>query len=317
MLLGGTGNQFYRDEEGYPGRSQQFNVALQHQFPNNLSVEVAYIGLRGSHLPATLNMNQLGLDHITRAANDTTVCSLTGNVIIPQGQPGYTSTQRDTCYGAYLRQLVPNPFLGLIREGALSTTTVQRNLLLNGFPHYTSANRPGYFGESSYNALQLRADKRFGAGSVISANYTFSRNYGNVETVTGWLESGAGNPAAGYQTNNLENEFALSSFDVPHRFVFNYVLELPFGEGKRFGGGTSGLAGRLISGWTLSGFTTMQAGYPLAFTATPNLIGSGYGLRPNVDPNCDKQVSGSAVDRLNRLVQHQLLQRAECGVRRQ
>ena len=268
--------------------------------PNNLSVEVAYIGLRGSHLPATLNMNQLGLDHVTRAANDTTVCSLTNNVIIPQGQPGYTSTQRDTCYGAYLRQTVPNPFLGLIREGALSTTTVQRNLLLNQFPHYTSANRPGYFGESSYNALQLRADKRFGAGSVISANYTFSRNYGNVETVTGWLESGAGNPAAGYQTNNLENEFALSSFDVRHRLVFNYVLELPFGEGKRFGGGTSGLAGQLISGWTLSGVTTMQAGFPLAFTATPNLIGSGYDLRPNVDPNCDKKVSGSAVDRLNR-----------------
>ncbi len=300
VLLGGTGNQFYRDEEGYPGRSEQFNVALQHQFPRDLSVEVAYIGLRGSHLPATLNMNQLGLDHVNRAANDTTVCSLTGNVIIPQGQPGYTSSQRDTCYGAYLRQTVPNPFLGLIREGALSTATVQRNLLLNQFPHYTSANRPGYFGESSYNALQLRADKRFGAGGLVSANYTFSRNYGNVETVTGWLESGAGNPAAGYQTNDLENEFALSSFDVRHRLVFNYVLELPFGEGRRFGGGTSGVVGQLISGWTVSGVTTLQAGFPLAFTATPNLIGSGYNLRPNVVPNCDKQVSGSAVDRLNR-----------------
>ncbi len=299
VLLGGTGNQYYRDEEGYPGRSQQFNVALQHQFANQLSVEVAYLGLRGSHLPASLNQNQLGLDHINRAANDTSICSLTGNVVIPQGQPGYTSSQRDTCYGAYLRQTVPNPFLGIVREGALSTATVQRNLLLVNFPQYTSASEPGYFGESSYNALQLRADKRFGAGSVISANYTFSRNYGNVETVTGWLESGAGNPAAGYQTNNLENEFALSSFDVPHRFVFNYVLDLPFGAGRRYGGGATGFSNTLISGWTLSGFTTLQAGYPLAFTATPNLIGSGYGLRPNVDPNCDKQVSGSAVDRLN------------------
>jgi hypothetical protein len=166
-------------------------------------------------------------------------------------------------------------------------------------PAITSANEPGYFGKSSYNALQLRADKRFGAGSLVSANYTFSRNYGNVETVTGWLESGAGNPAAGYQTNNLDNEFALSSFDVRHRFVFNYVLDLPFGEGRRFGSGTSGFAGNLISGWTVSGFTTLQAGLPLAFTATPNLIGSGYGLRPNVDPNCNKKVSGSAVDRLN------------------
>ncbi len=300
VLLGGTGNQYYRDEKGYPGHSQQFNVALQHQFAKQLSVEAAYIGLRGSDLPATLNRNQLGLDHIQRAADDTTVCSLTGNVIIPQGQAGYTSAQRDTCYGAYLRQQVPNPFVGLIREGALSTATVQRALLLNKFPQYSSANEPGYFGESSYNALQLRADKRFGGGGLISANYTFSRNYGNVETVTGWLESGAGNAAAGYQANNLKNEFALSSFDVRHRFVLNYVVDLPFGQGRRFGGGTSGVVGSIISGWMLNGVTTLQAGFPLAFTATPNLIGSGYGLRPNVVPNCDKKVSGSAVDRLSR-----------------
>ena len=295
VLLGGTGAQYYRDEEGYPGRAQQFNVALQHQFTGTLSAEVTYVGLRGSHLPNALNMNQLGLEHINRAANDTTVCSLTGNVIIPQGQPGYTSTQRDTCYGAYLRQLVPNPFVGLIREGALSTATVQRALLLVQFPEYSSANRRGYSGESRYNALQFRADKRLGAGGLLSANYTFSRNYGNAETITNWLD-----PVAGYQTNNLEQEMALSSFDVRHRVVVSYVVDLPFGAGKRYGAGTSGLTRALISGWTLNGVTTLQSGYPLAFTATPNLIGSGYNLRPNVDPNCDKEVSGSAVDRLDR-----------------
>jgi Carboxypeptidase regulatory-like domain/TonB-dependent Receptor Plug Domain len=300
VLLGGTGAQFYRDEEGYPGRSQQFNVALQHEFANQLSIEVAYLGLRGSHLPNTLNMNQLGREHIDRAANDATVCSLTGNVIIPQGQPGYTSTQRDTCYGAYLRQLVSNPFIGLIREGALSTPTVQRALLLVPFPHYTSATRRGYSGETRYDALQLRADKRFGSGSLISANYTFSRNFGNVETVTPWLDAAAGNPVAGYQTNNLEQEMARSSFDVPHRVVVNYVVDLPFGDGRRYGAGTTGLTRALISGWSLNGVTTLQSGYPLAFTATPNLIGLGYALRPNVDPNCDKKVSGSAADRLNR-----------------
>ena len=191
VLLGGTATQFYRDEDGYPGRSLQFNVALQHQFSNTFSAEVAYTGLRGTHLPNTLNINQLGREFIDRAANDTSVCSLTGNVVIPQGQPGYTSSQRDTCYGAFLRQTVPNPLAGAVREGALSTPTVQRALLLVQFPQYTSANRQGYFGKSSYNALQLRADKRFGAGGLVSANYTFSRNYGNVETVTGWLEAGS------------------------------------------------------------------------------------------------------------------------------
>ena len=93
---------------------------------------------------------------------------------------------------------------------------------------------------------------------------------------------------------------ALSSFDARHRVVINYVLDLPFGEGKRFGSGATGVLGMLISGWTLNGVTTLQAGFPLGFTATPNLIGSGYGLRPNVDPNCDKKIDGSALDRLNK-----------------
>ena len=53
VLLGGTARQFYRDEEGYPGYAHQWNVALQHQFRNNLSMEVTYSGLDGNHLPNT------------------------------------------------------------------------------------------------------------------------------------------------------------------------------------------------------------------------------------------------------------------------
>jgi hypothetical protein len=300
VLLGGTAGQFYRDEEGYPGYSHQWNVALQHQFRNKLSMELTYSGLDGNHLPNTLNLNQLGREHIDQAANDTSICSLTNNQIIPQGQPGFVSTQRDTCYGAFLRQQVANPFAGLIREGALSTPTLQRQLLLTRFPQYSSANRPGYFGSSRYHALALRAEKRFGAGGLVSGHYTYSKNMTNAETLTTWLESGAGTPAAGYQTNNLDQEWALSSFDVRHRMVLNFVVDLPFGEGRRFGGGAPRVLATLISGWSLNGVGTIQSGFPLAFTATPNLIGSGYGLRPNVDPNCDKQVSGSALDRLDR-----------------
>jgi hypothetical protein len=298
-LLGGGANQFYRDEEGYPGYAHQWNIALQHQFPKNLSVEVTYTGLDGNHLPSTLNMNQLGREHIDAAANDPTVCSLTGNAIIHQGEAGYTSSQRDTCYGAYLRQQVANPFLGQIREGPLSTPTVQRALLLLPFPEYQSANVPGYFGKSRYHALQLRADKRFGAGSLISANYTFSRNMTNAETVTTWLETSAGSPNIQYQTNDLEQEWALSSFDVRHRAVINYVVDLPFGQGRHFLGGASGILNTLVSGWSLNGVTTLQAGFPLSFSATPNLIGNAYNLRPNVDPNCDKTVGGSELDRLD------------------
>jgi hypothetical protein len=82
--------------------------------------------------------------------------------------------------------------------------------------------------------------------------------------------------------------------------VVNFVYDLPFGEGRRLGAGATGIAGKLISGRSVNGVTTIQSGLPLGFTATPNLIGSGYGLRPNVDPNCDKSVEGSARERLDR-----------------
>ena len=199
------------------------------------------------------------MEHIDRAANDTTVCSLTGNIIIPQGQPGFTPTQRDTCYGAYLRQLVANPFVGLIREGALSTPMVQRALLLVRFPQYTSANRRGYFGESRYNALQVSADKRFDNGALIGANYTFSRSYGNVETVTSWLDGAAGNPVAGYQTNDLEQEMALSSFDV-RTGSSSFVVDLPFGEGRRYGRERADLPGA-DQRVDPDGVTTLQSGF--------------------------------------------------------
>ena len=300
VLLGGTARRFYRDEEGYPGYAHQWNVALQHQFQNNLSVELTYTGLDGNHLLASIAENQLGREHIDRAANDSTICSLTGNQIIPQGQPGFVAGQQDTCYGAYLRQQVPNPFLGLIREGSLSTPTIQRQLLLTPTPHYASASRDGYAGSSRYHAVALRAEKRFGGGGMVSGHYTYSKNMTNVETLTGWLEGGAGTPVAGYQTNDLAGEWALSSFDVRHRLVANFVVDLPFGEGRRFGGDAGGIVGKLISGWSVNGVATIQSGFPLAFTATPNLISAGYGLRPNVDPNCDKQIDGSAIDRLDR-----------------
>ena len=287
--------RYYRDEEGYPGRAQQFNVALQHQFPAPCRPRSPTLASAAAISRTALNMNQLGLEHINRAANDTTVCSLTGNVIIPQGQPGYTSTQRDTCYGAYLRQLVPNPFVGLIREGALSTATVQRALLLVQFPEYSSANRPGYSGESRYNALQFRADKRLGAGGLLSANYTFSRNYGNVETITNWLDPGCRLPDEQPRAGNGAQQLrcpAQSRRQLCRRFAVRSRQALRWRNQRIDQGADQRLDAERRHDTAVR--------IPARIYGHPNLTGSGYDLRPNVDPNCDKEVSGSAVDRLDR-----------------
>ena len=54
----------------------------------------------------------------------------------------------------------------------------------------------------------------------------------NAEYLTSWLDS---TTTAGFQdTNNLQGEYSLSSFDSRQRLVASYVYELPIGKGRMF-----------------------------------------------------------------------------------
>ena len=58
---------------------------------------------------------------------------------------------------------------------------------------------------------------------------------------------------------------------------------------------------KIVGGWSLSGISTFQDGYPLQMTANPK-YGFPFGfwaLRPNVSSGCSKATSGSAQSRLH------------------
>ena len=239
VILGGTLTPALREiDYGY---TAQWNFTVQHEFGGGIAVEAAYAGLRGVHLP-------------------------NGNKQINQLPDQYLSM------GSSLRQQVENPFFGLITNGTLSQRTVQLGELLRPFPQYQSmALVGGYVGNSTYHSLQLKGEKRFPAGGRLLASYTFSKTLTDVETVTDWLEGGQ---VSGFQNaNNLRLEKALSSFDSRQRLVFSYVIDLPVGKGKKFLPNLQGVADKLISGWGINGVTTFQEGFPLGFTASPNLTG--------------------------------------------
>ena len=166
------------------------------------------------------------------------------------------------------------------------------------FPEYTSvSNSSAYLGDSTYHALQVKAEKRFSTGGTLLASYTFSKVLSNVETLTTWLDSGTG--VAGYQNNyDLRSEKALSSFDSRQRLTVSYVYDLPFGKGRQYLSSSNAFVSRVISGWGINGVTTFQMGFPLGLTATPNNTGFNTGLRPNVVPGCQKTISGSSQSKL-------------------
>jgi hypothetical protein len=198
---------------------------------------------------------------------------------------------------------VSNPFAGVLpaNAGLLAAPTVTQGQLLRPYPQFRSltAQAPT-LGDSIYHSLQTRLEKRFRSGGILLASYTWSKFISTTDTLTSWLE---GTGVGGIQNNNnLRGERSLTSFDVPHRAVVSYVLDLPIGKGKRLLANASGLENKLVSGWGINGITTFQSGFPLPFTSAQASVFSstfgGGGSRPNVIAGCDKSVSGSAQSRL-------------------
>ena len=65
--------------------------------------------------------------------------------------------------------------------------------------------------------------------------------------------------------------------------VTSYVYELPFGKGKPFFSGASGVANALVGNWQLSGIVQAMSGLPFSPTFSTTVVGAVAG-RPNVVP---------------------------------
>ncbi len=91
-------------------------------------------------------------------------------------------------------------------------------------------------GRSNYHALLATLRKRVSEGLSFDLNYTLSRSLD---------QAGAVQNTANIQPNSFDPdaEYVLSAFDQTHNFNANYVYDLPFGRGRRFLGGVSGVRG--------------------------------------------------------------------------
>ncbi|MBV9268150.1 MAG: hypothetical protein JO061_18420, partial [Acidobacteriaceae bacterium] len=111
-------------------------------------------------------------------------------------------------------------------------------------------------GNSIFNALQLRAVRRFHGGMSLNAFYQFAKSIDDSSTF-----GGAGNTVA-QNWLDISAERGLSSFDVRHEFQSSFVWTSPVADGKSRIAADSTL-GRLLKDWQLSGSVTAQTGNPL------------------------------------------------------
>ncbi len=212
-----------------------WNVTIQRQLTNNMTLELAYIGVEGRHGfvgdGSAYDLNPINIQNY----------GLTQAGLISQQQRQYYYNMISTPY----------------TDANGVTTNV---LCCGGGDGSVMGNYFGNNANSSYNALQIKLQQNMAHGLQFIAHYTWSRalNYtgGNTEYY-------AADPRVAYGPDDQNR---------PQVFVTNLVYQLPFGKGKQFGGGAGRAEDLVIGGWQVTSTFNWSAGLP--FTATYNECGS-------------------------------------------
>lgn len=149
---------------------------------------------------------------------------------------------------------------------------------LRPYPQYQKVQYLTLDGNSIYHSLQAKLEHRWKNGLVVSAAYTFSKLIDDVDAPARSNHVGVQN------VYDLRAERGVGGFDIPQRFVVNYVYQLPFGRGSKYGA-TIPVVNNIISGLEISGITELQTGQPFAITQPNNTHGFTESQRPNIVGN--------------------------------
>jgi hypothetical protein len=184
-----------------------WNVTVQRQVTNTISAEVSYVGSKGTHGFAGNGPNY---------------------DINPPSIVGFTDG---------LPQNARRPLCGTFDPDTATCSRIGFGL----------GNYYGNDAASTYNAFEVKVDKRFAKGLQFLTHYTFSHAY---------------NYDSNYYAISHPIAWGVVDFNRNHVFVINTVYELPFGKGKTYMGDSSRALDYVIGGWQLSNTTNWSSGLP-------------------------------------------------------
>jgi len=141
---------------------------------------------------------------------------------------------------------------------------------MSGFPSVT------WDGWEKYHALALTFTQRPWRGLTLNATYTWSKALDDASN------PGADNAEPNFPQDpaNLAAEKGLSDFDHRHRFVTNFLYQIPFLRNSE------GWMHTAFSGWQVGGIWTLQSGAPMTVNLPTDVANNGEPLSaPSQRPN--------------------------------
>ena len=267
--------------------AQTWTAGWQRKLRNDMVIEARYVGTRSLQGWETLNYNEINivengfLDEFRLAQQNLQaniaagrgstfryfgegtgthplpilLAYFTGNPASAASNPSsYTgnlwtnSTFRDP-----LARFNPQPFTmanALDADQARINNALRAGLAANFLvanPHALGgAEVVGNGGYTRYNSLQLELRKRLSAGLQFQTSYVYGKAYQSSRY--------------SFRTPRMKRLDTGTEGGLTHAFRANWVYELPFGRGRRFGSNVGGAMDRLIGGWALDGIARIQSG---------------------------------------------------------
>jgi hypothetical protein len=162
-------------------------------------------------------------------------------------------------YLAVQRQLFKNGLIdvayvgnhGLKLQGFLNGN--QRNISATGTYSRPFGNWPSDITEalnefsSNYNSLQVRYEQRMVGGLTLLNSFTYGRSLDNASA------SLEGNTPSPQNANNIRADYGQSDYNLPVANITSLVYDIPYGRGRRFGGGLNPVLDVFLGGWQISG----------------------------------------------------------------
>ena len=134
------------------------------------------------------------------------------------------------------------------------------------YPNFGNIQAREMNGEANYKGVDMSFEKRYSDGYSYRVSYTLSEARDQAPE---HLNASSGRAQ---NTRDLESWEGPSDFDIRHRFVGNFIVELPFGPGKPML--QSGVASHILGGWLVSGIYSARSGRAFTVTQGNNNVGA-------------------------------------------
>ena len=233
-----------------------WSLGVQREVARNTVVEANYIGSRSTHLPFAADYNYMPIEGLQF-----------GNLLLqPITSAAAVAAGFTSPYPSFASQRGANTVYQSLRPYP------QYTAVTTGSGVFLGGTAPGGVadpvGQSKYNALQIKATRRYSAGLTIFGFVTWSKGFTMV------LDQYPGN-----RIFQLDAQPALT-------YSVSWAYELPFGKGRALLNSNSRLVNGVVSGWKINGFLKYSSGVPLGIIGgAGNLSAVGYTQRGNAVPS--------------------------------